>query len=219
MIEAVLLVKPAQSWIQRVAAKYPAKIRILDCKASEGSEGVEELFEIIVDEDYSAHLIKDLQEDSYISQVEIIDSKDGRISGSVRTHRCTACRSLAESNCFLVSVSTSPEGSVEWNILGSNDAFRQLLKKLEKQGVETSVKNLSKARDEKPLTARQEEILQIALEKGYYDYPKRIDLRALASLLDVSPPTLSELLRKGEKKVLRAHFRGRVSALSRQNRL
>lgn len=185
----------------------------------EGTSGVEELFEIMVDNVYSDNLVKDLREDRYISELEIVSAESGRITGSVKTSRCTACRSFAVSKCFLVSVSSKPDGYVEWIVIGSHEAYRELLGSLEGQGVGVEVKRLSKAKGGKSLTARQEQILQIALEKGYFEYPKNIDLRSLASILDVSAPTLSELLRKAQKKILTEYFRGRVSTVSRQNRV
>ncbi|MEM4312427.1 MAG: helix-turn-helix domain-containing protein [Nitrososphaerales archaeon] len=214
-----LSIKPPRSWIQRITIKYPARVRILDCKALEGKEGVEELFEIISDKRYTNNILKDLKEDTYLSDIEIISSKDGRILGSVKTHKCTACKSFAFSNCFLISVSSEEDGFVEWVILSSEEAYKKLLRDLEEQGVEVMVKRISRVRDKEALTARQEEILQIALEMGYFEYPKSIDLRSLASRLDISPSTLSELLRKSLKKVLKEYFKGRVSALSRQARL
>ena len=66
------------------------------------------------------------------------------------------------------------------------------------------------------LTARQEAMLQIALEKGYFEFPKKITLRQLAKLLDVSPATLTEILRRGQKKILEQHFKGRPSVLGKK---
>ena len=40
------------------------------------------------------------------------------------------------------------------------------------------------------------------MEKGYFDYPKKMDINSLANLLGISKPTLSEILRRGQKKIL-----------------
>jgi hypothetical protein len=78
------------------------------------------------------------------------------------------------------------------------------------------VVKISKIKDEEELTARQENILQIALEKGYFEFPKKITLRQLAKVLDVSPATLTEILRRGQKRVLQEHFKGRPSVLGKR---
>jgi hypothetical protein len=93
---------------------------------------------------------------------------------------------------------------------------KSLMQKLEDQKVEGQVVKISKIKGEKDLTARQENILQIALEKGYFEFPKKITLRQLARALDISPATLSEILRRGQKGVLEEHFRGRPSVLGKR---
>ncbi len=75
---------------------------------------------------------------------------------------------------------------------------------------------LTKLKDEKALTERQETIIQIALEKGYFDFPERIALRELAKSLGISAATLTETLRRAQKRLLTEHFRGRASVLARQ---
>jgi predicted DNA binding protein len=96
---------------------------------------------------------------------------------------------------------------------------KTLLKELEDEHVAAEVVKVSKLEEEEELTARQEHILQIALEKGYFEFPKKITLRQLAKVLEVSPATLTEILRRGQKRVLQEHFRGRPSVLARQNKV
>jgi hypothetical protein len=93
---------------------------------------------------------------------------------------------------------------------------KSLMHKLENQNVTGEVVKVSKLKGEAELTARQENILQIALEKGYFEFPKRITLRQLANAVDISPATLSEILRRGQKGVLEEHFRGRPSVLGKR---
>lgn len=218
MHELVLRVKPPRSWIQRITTKYPATIRILDCKSLEGKEGVQELFEVDAPSDLTDKIVRDIEGDEYVYDVDVISGK-GRIIGSLKTHRCTACKAFATASCYLTSVSTRREGTIEWAVLGRESSIRELLKRLEKEGVEFELVRTSSLKDEKAITARQEEILQIALERGYFDFPKGISLRKLASQLGISPATLSEILRRGQKKILTDHFRGRISAFSRQERV
>ena len=68
----------------------------------------------------------------------------------------------------------------------------------------------------KKLTAREENILKIALEKGYFEHPKKITHHKLARILGVSPATLTEMLRRGQQLVLQQHFKGRLSVLGKR---
>ena len=61
--------------------------------------------------------------------------------------------------------------------------------------------------DKETLTDRQDKITHVAFERGYFDYPKRISLRELARMFEVSPSTLSEILRKGQRKIVLDYFK------------
>lgn len=52
------------------------------------------------------------------------------------------------------------------------------------------------------LSSRQAEAVELALEEGYFDWPREIDAEGLAEKLDISHSTLLEHLRKAEKKLL-----------------
>ncbi|MDY6931373.1 MAG: PAS domain S-box protein [Halobacteriota archaeon] len=56
------------------------------------------------------------------------------------------------------------------------------------------------------LTARQRTIIQTALEEGFYDYPKKINLKELAEEFNVSISTISEIIRRGERNILKHYF-------------
>lgn len=52
------------------------------------------------------------------------------------------------------------------------------------------------------LSEKQKEAIEYAYRRGYYSYPKKVDLHQLAKELKVSVPTLQEHLRKAEIKLL-----------------
>ena len=216
MLEAVISITPPHSWIRRLATQFPAVIRVLDCRSLPDREGVQELFEITSDSELSQKIVDYLRQDSYVYDIDIVRTDKGRVIGSLKTRKCTACKTFAGANCFLVSATSKPDGKLEWAVLGSDTMVKSLMRELESQKVAGEVVRISKLRDEEELTARQENILQIALEKGYFEFPKKITLRQLAKVLDVSPATLTEILRRGQKRVLQEHFKGRVSVLGKR---
>lgn len=216
MLEAVISITPPHSWIKRVTSEFPAVIRVLDCRSLPSSEGVQELFEITSASDLSEKIVDYLRQDSYVYDVDVVRADRGKVVGSLKTHQCTACKTFAVADCFLTSATSKPDGKLEWNVLGSNTMVKTLMAGLESQKVTAEVVKISKLKDQEELTARQEGILQIALEKGYFEFPKKITLRQLAKTLDISPPTLTEILRRGQKRVLEEHFRGRPSVLGKK---
>jgi len=216
MLEAIIRITPPQSWIKRVTAEFPSVIRVLDCRSLPNGEGVQELFEVTSAADLSEKIVGYLRQDSYVYDIDIVRAGQGRVMGSLKTHKCTACRAFAGADCFLVSATSKPDGKLEWAVLGSDTMVKSLMQVLESQKVTGEVVKVSRLKGEEELTARQENILQIALEKGYFEFPKRIKLRQLARVLDISPATLSEILRRGQKGVLEEHFRGRPSVLGKR---
>lgn len=62
-------------------------------------------------------------------------------------------------------------------------------------------------KEERPyyLTPRQEEILTIAYDEGYYRYPRRSSLKDIARKRGLSVSTVAETLRKAECKLIRRY--------------
>lgn len=56
--------------------------------------------------------------------------------------------------------------------------------------------------EQKLLSPQQLEVMQVAIEEGYYDWPRSITAEELAEELGIARPTLMEHHRKAEKKLL-----------------
>lgn len=52
------------------------------------------------------------------------------------------------------------------------------------------------------LTDRQKEVFELAVEQGYYDIPKRTDLKKLAQMMKISLATYQEHLKRAEAKIV-----------------
>ncbi|MDK2876499.1 MAG: hypothetical protein PWQ22_909, partial [Archaeoglobaceae archaeon] len=57
------------------------------------------------------------------------------------------------------------------------------------------------------ITFREEEVLRFALEKGYFDFPKKIRLEEIAEHFGIAGSTVSEILRRAQKKILEKYFK------------
>jgi predicted DNA binding protein len=68
------------------------------------------------------------------------------------------------------------------------------------------IKSKTYSDKKKLLTSKQEKIIKIAFEKGYYDYPKGITLRELSKILNISFSILNEILRRGQKKIIKEYY-------------
>jgi predicted DNA binding protein len=95
------------------------------------------------------------------------------------------------------------EGGATLIVRGDDSAIRHLERALRDGGARI----VQHARPAGPparaaLTPGQEEALAAAIDHGYYEVPRRITLRELASVLGVKPSALSERLRRAEANVI-----------------
>ena len=207
LIEATILARGHQKWIDSITSRYRAKFRLLHSKPSRGKDSVLQLFEIIVDQDLKEKMLKHLVKSDELSEFEVTDSSHGRLFGLARS-KGVIMRCIAESDCFLLSASGEYGVPIAWNVLGTKRSLKKLMTKLKRKKVAYEIADISLVRRKKVLTTRQEWLLRSAFENGYFDYPKKVRIRALAGLLGVSAPTLHESLRKTQKRLIEEHFEG-----------
>jgi len=200
MLESVLQCPQPHSWIETAAGKYSATVEILDSKMLP-NDSVQHLFDIQVKPGLTDELLKELKADKDLIGIETMKSKSGHIYGSATSLRCTVCKEVAKSKCFLASVDVT-SGGANWTVIGKNDSFSELIAALERQDIPYKVRMKRNLDDNELLTARQEQILSLAFERGYFDFPKKIGLEELATLVDVRTSTLGEIIRRGQKKIL-----------------
>jgi predicted DNA binding protein len=206
MLEAVLSIETPEEWKQELTSKYHAKIDILDCLPFEDM-GAKDLVQIEVDEQYVDMVLEDVKKNPDVEIVDLTVVDKGRIKGSVATNECVACCSMVGTEAFLVESHMDKDGRKIWRLLATEkEAIRQIISDLEGHRYAVELMKLTSVDLDELMTSRQEDILQIAFERGYFDYPKRISLRDLAAMFDISISTLSEMLRKGQRKIMEEYF-------------
>ena len=201
MLEAVLQCAQPHRWIELAVGKYSGTVEILDSKILP-NDVVQHLFDIQVKPDVAEELLEELRQDKGVLGLETTKSKSGHIRGTAASRRCTVCKQVDKSKCFLTSVVVNSKEHAQWTILGSNDSFKEVLEGLEKARIPYEVRLKKSLEDSDLLTSRQEQILSIAYEKGYFDFPKKIGLKELATLTGIRTSTLAEILRRGQRKIL-----------------
>lgn len=209
MLEATLEGSQPHKWMEIAVGGYSATVEILDSKMPT-PDTVQHLFDIQVKPDLMEDVVRAMKKDRDLAGLEIIRSKNGHVYGSAASSRCTVCKEVARSKCFLSSVSVVSRDRAHWTVLGSDDSFRGLMKSLEKKGIPFEVRMQKRLEDTDLLTTRQEQILSIAFERGYFDFPKRVGLKELASETGIKTSTLAEILRRGQRKILGEYLTRRL---------
>jgi len=204
VIEATIQIR-IENWVDIIRSKYDVRIKIMDVYSSEN--GVGNLVEIYGSEEDLERIPEELKKLKYVIEFDLQKTKKGTLSGSVIVSHCRICEAISEGEIFLIGAETKDDGSFVWKVLSSN-----------KKNISKVIENLNKVQEAKllsishlsptdVLTSRQEEILRIALERGYFDHPRRVTLKELAKMLGVSPSTLSEIIKRGEKRILERYFK------------
>jgi predicted DNA binding protein len=206
MMEAVVSLAMPDNWITDVVEMYPSVIRIIDTK--EMKEGVRDLVQIDVEnEEDLPKVIEQVRRNPNIFDVDISTIDKGRALAAFSTNQCVACRLLAGTECFLTGSTTTKEGRLKWTMLVTQKkALQELIDNLAKVNAEPKLIKLTELSDTDELTKRQEQVTRMAFERGYFDFPRRIGLKELATMFNVSTSTLSEILRKGQRRIMMRYF-------------
>jgi len=206
MLEAILAVDTPTDWKKEIIQKYHAKINVLDCLPYL-KKGNKDLVKIEVDPKHMQMLLEDVKKNPMVDEMDLSAIEDGVIKGAVATTQCIACCSMVGDEAFLIDSRLDDEGKTIWTLLVTEkESVRRLIRVLEGHRYHVELRKLTSIDNQELMTSRQEDILRIAFERGYFDYPKRISLRDLASMFDISISTLSEMLRKGQRKIMEEYF-------------
>ena len=193
--------------MSEIPEKHPVTIKVLD-RIPFAERGVKDLVEIAGPQEIMDEVLIDIKKNPLVSKVDTTMTERGKIVGAVTTARCDICRILTDADCFLISAETKSAGKVEWTlVLSDKEVLKGIFDHLKSKSVQAELIKLTKIDDKESLTERQDKITHVAFERGYFDYPKRISLRELARMFDVSPSTLSEILRKGQRKIVLDYFK------------
>lgn len=100
---------------------------------------------------------------------------------------------------------TGGEGRARATVMGEQEVLRDALEAVP-DNIEVSVEQVGEYTPERntiltQLTERQQEVLRVAVEEGYYDVPRSATHDEVADALGCAPSTASEHLRKIESKI------------------
>lgn len=96
-------------------------------------------------------------------------------------------------------------GVASWELFTSPSKLAELSETFDELGIAyevESVQEFSEDRDDALLTNRQQEVLGVAYDAGYYDTPRESNLTQVAESLDVTKATCSDILHRAEGKIV-----------------
>lgn len=207
MYQIELAFTDPNSLLSEIAKSYQLRINVLDCKFRYRTKGCDELIEIIDEHDKWDEIIKTLEIHSDITSTKLIHTKRNILLCAITTSRTDNCSIFHTIECFRLSHQINESGIVTWKLIFPDERkIKDLFTTMKQKGLDPKLVRKSWMTAENVLTIKQEKILDIAYHRGYFDYPKRINIRELARIFEISISTMSEIIRKGEKKIVGTYF-------------
>ncbi len=134
---------------------------------------------------------------------------EGKSSMWLESEGCEVCNTILGHDAFLVSGKSMQDDIITYSFMVPTfEAYRGIITDLEKSGHKVNVLKIGKFEQQiGVLTENQERIFWLALKSGFFDYPRQIGMAELAAKLGISPATLSEIMRRGTRRLLEHYFK------------
>jgi predicted DNA binding protein len=193
--------------VSSLASDKGARINVIRCKANDRIGGLSILRIESETETSEEDIIDWFRKFDGCSVLSIISTSHGRHLVTVRNTRCTLCKALSNSDCFLESGSSTEGESLIWRVFSpSNSSTKSMIEGLRQEGCKVELLSVKKAVSSFELTQVQDEAIKTAFSMGFYDIPKRVTLEELAARSGVSKATLNIILRRAQRKILSEHL-------------
>lgn len=134
---------------------------------------------------------------------------EGKSAVWLESEGCEVCNTILAHDAFLVSGKSMQDNIITYSFMvPTHEAFRGIINDLEKSGHKVSVRKVGKFEAQiDVLTENQERIFWLALKSGFFDYPRQVGMAELAAKLGISAATLSEIMRRGTRRLLEHYFK------------
>lgn len=138
-----------------------------------------------------------------------IDESRKTTSAWFNTDGCDVCNTILGNSSFLVSARHVEGYSIIYSFVApSFDAYRKIISSLESQGIKIKILEVGSFNPtSRILTEKQQRVLWVALKMGFFEYPRKITMLELSQRLGVGLSTLSEMLRRGSRRLLEDYFK------------
>ncbi|NEU55526.1 helix-turn-helix domain-containing protein [Halorussus sp. MSC15.2] len=197
---------PEDVWVSEVSTAHPdAEFRVLAAfPAEETGVGLLE----ITSSDLRA-VVGDMDDREDVVRLDIQQASEESALVEFETTAPLLLFSVQESGLPLELPFVIEDGEAEVEITASRDRLSAFTAQLDAFGMSFDVEYVRElVNSESLLTDRQRELLNAAVEEGYYDTPRECSLTELAEEAGVAKSTASETLHRVEEKIVKEYVEG-----------
>ncbi|WP_226013505.1 helix-turn-helix domain-containing protein [Halomicrobium salinisoli] len=201
---------PDSVWISEVSRAYPeTTFRVLAATANTAT-GVARI-EIAGDE--SAAVCEEIRAYDAVTDLTVLEADEGAHRVQVETTVPLLLSSLQDSGVPIEMPIEVRDAELRLELTVPSETLSALGETLDQLGIAYTVERIQQDVESDPLlTDRQRWVLEEAIDRGYYDTPRRTTLVDLADDLDVAKSTCSEILHRAEERVLKHYLADERSA-------
>jgi predicted DNA binding protein len=126
---------------------------------------------------------------------------------------CEVCNSILANDAFLIAGKSVEENRIMYSFMVPTfEAYAEAVRTLKSKGHNVNVLKMGRFEPKiDVLTENQETVFWLALKSGFFDFPRKVGIRELSNKLGVKPSTLSEVLRRGTRRLLENYFKEEIS--------
>lgn len=179
---------------------------LIQCAGPNGENGFA-MFKITDPDGALASIVDQTLEGSNDVGTFSIQRMSGRqLIAIVRNRTCTIAESISKFGCFMTSSERDDNGDFMCTVVGNEGSIKNMIQHMRNKMFDIEVHASYNMDSSFTLAPMQEKTIKIALENGYYDIPKKTDIRELCRIMNVSRSTFDVNLRIAEKKIITAFF-------------
>lgn len=218
MVQASLtLTVPERTWIGTVSRQYPdARFRV---RSAQSCDGLGVGFVELLADDPDA-VVEEIERYDDVRAVELFHRDGGRALVQIEADAPILLRVLDRTGVPVEMPFEIADGEVDWTVTTTRNRLSNLAEELDRSEVGYMVEHVrDETSFEDVLTERQQEVLESAIDAGYYDSPRRCTQEALAADLGMAKSTCSEILHRAEERVVKQFTEGDQPAFAQPAQL
>jgi predicted DNA binding protein len=197
---------PETMWIAEVSSAYPdITFRVMSTQYDDGT--ATGLFE--VEGDGVVQILSQANEATDVTGIELLWKNAEKSVILVETDNPLLLLPVSRVGVPLKTPFIISNGVASWEIFTSHSRLSELTDEFDDLGITYDIESIQEfdaAGNDSILTPRQREVLSDAFEAGYYDTPRETSLTQVATSLDITKSTCSDILHRAEGKIIERYI-------------
>ena len=200
------LTVPDEIWISEVSTVYSDAIfRVISTQHDDGTAtGLVE-----IEGGDIVQILSRANDDLNVMDIELLWKNNKKAIIQIETDNPLLLFPASRAGVPLKTPFVISDGRASWEIVTSYEKFSELTDMLDIFDIAYTLKSVQEfdhEREETILTDRQREVIQTALESGYYDTPRGASQTEVAEIVDITKATCSDILHRAEGKIVKQYL-------------